>query len=234
MDLRNADCIVIQGSNMAEAHPVGFQWVVEAKRQGATVVHVDPRYTRTSALADVHVPIRVGSDIAFLGGLINHVLQNDLWFHDYVRAYTNATFLVREDYADTEDLDGVFSGFVPEDRRYDTESWQYAGIEVGAGERDEAEQQEKYEKKGMGHQFGSGGAALDPGRPLRDFPMQHPRSVLQVLKRHYARYTPAMVADVCGVPEEQFHRVADAVTRNSGRERTTAFVYAVGWTQHTV
>jgi formate dehydrogenase major subunit len=233
-DLANADCIVIQGSNMAEAHPVGFQWVVEAKARGATVVHVDPRFTRTSALADVHVPIRVGSDIAFLGGLVNHVLGNDLWFDDYVRAYTNASFLVREDFRDTEDLDGLFSGFVTDERRYDTETWQYAGIDVGADERDDEETSEKYEQKGTGHQFGSGGAALDPGRPLRDLTLQHPRCVFQVLKRHFARYTPRMVAEVCGVPEEQFLRVAEAITRNSGRDRTTAFVYAVGWTQHTV
>jgi formate dehydrogenase major subunit len=233
-DLANADCIVIQGSNMAEAHPVGFQWVVEAKARGATVVHVDPRFTRTSALADVHVPIRVGSDIAFLGGLVNHVLGHDLWFDDYVRAYTNASFLVREDFRDTEDLDGLFSGFVTDERRYDTETWQYAGIDVGADERDDEETSEKYEQKGTGHQFGSGGAALDPGRPLRDLTLQHPRCVFQVLKRHFARYTPRMVAEVCGVPEEQFLRVAEAITRNSGRDRTTAFVYAVGWTQHTV
>src|SRR5207248_269132 len=96
-DLQNSDCIVIQGSNFAEAHPVGFQWVMEAKARGATVIHVDPRFTRTSALADIHVPLRAGSDIAFLGGLINHVLTNELWFDDYVRNYTNAAFLVRED-----------------------------------------------------------------------------------------------------------------------------------------
>ena len=154
-DLQNADCIVIQGSNMAEAHPVGFQWVVEAKARGATVVHVDPRFTRTSALADVHVPLRTGSDIAFLGGLINHVLSNDLWFEDYVRAYTNASFLVREDFRDTEDLGGLFSGFEPKERTYETETWQYDGLHVGADERGEEEQTEKYEQKGAGHQFGS-------------------------------------------------------------------------------
>ena len=72
------------GSNMAEAHPVGFQWVVEAKARGAPVIHVDPRFTRTSALADQHVPIRAGTDIVFLGGVINHILANDLEFREYV------------------------------------------------------------------------------------------------------------------------------------------------------
>src|SRR6476659_763818 len=109
--LSNADCILIQGSNMAEAHPVGFQWVMEAKRKGATKIHVDPRFTRTSAVADLHVPIRAGTDIAFLGGLIHHVLETGAYFEDYVRAYTNAPMILRDDFRDTEDLDGLFSGF---------------------------------------------------------------------------------------------------------------------------
>ena len=112
--MANADCIVIQGSNMAECHPVGYQWVTEAKARGARVIHVDPRFTRTSAVADKHVPIRAGSDIVLLGALVNHVLTHDLWFEEYVRAYTNAATLVNEDYRDAEDLDGLFSGFDPE------------------------------------------------------------------------------------------------------------------------
>jgi formate dehydrogenase major subunit len=138
-DLQNADCIVIEGSNMAECHPVGFQWVMEAKARGATVIHVDPRYTRTSAVADMHVPLRAGTDIAFLGGIINYVLANDKYFREYVLNYTNAATLVTEDFADTEDLDGLFSGFDPEGRGYDERTWQYRGTEVqaAAGERDE-------------------------------------------------------------------------------------------------
>jgi len=233
-DLQNSDCIVIQGSNMAEAHPVGFQWVVEAKRRGATVIHVDPRFTRTSALADLHVPLRPGSDIAFLGGLVNYVLSEGKWFDEYVRYYTNASFVLREEFRDTEDLGGVFSGFDPESGTYKTETWQYAGVDVGAGEQDPEEQREKYEEPGSGHQFGSGGAALDPGEPLKDLTLQHPRCVFQVLKRHFARYTPQAVADICGVPEAKFRRVAEALTAASGRDKTAAFVYSVGWTQHTV
>src|SRR3954469_12175726 len=141
MDLQNADCVLIEGSNMAEAHPVGFQWVVEAKRRGATVIHVDPRFTRTSALADVHVPIRAGSDIAFLGGVINHILQNDLDFREYVVAYTNAATIVSEEYRDTEDLDGLFSGFAPETRTYARTSWQYAGHEPDGANRQDHETQ---------------------------------------------------------------------------------------------
>src|SRR5881296_1286582 len=99
------------GSNMAEQHPVGFQWVIEAKERGAKVIHVDPRFTRTSALADLHVPIRAGTDIAFLGGIVNYILENERWFADYVRAYTNAGTIIGEAFADTEDLDGLFSGW---------------------------------------------------------------------------------------------------------------------------
>jgi formate dehydrogenase major subunit len=91
----------MQGSNMAECHPVGFQWVLEAKARGATLIHVDPRLTRTGALADLHVPIRAGTDIALLGGLINYVLSNGLEFREYVVAYTNAATILNETFQDT-------------------------------------------------------------------------------------------------------------------------------------
>ena len=123
---------------MAECHPVGFQWVMEAKARGAKLIHVDPRFTRTSALADLHVPLRAGSDIVFLGGIINYVLANEKYFRDYVVNYTNAAALLTEDFADTEDLDGVFSGLDREHRTYDFEAWRYQGAEVAAaaGDRD--------------------------------------------------------------------------------------------------
>src|SRR6187200_182923 len=118
------------GSNMAECHPVGFQWVVEAKERGAKVIHVDPRFTRTSALADLHVPLRAGTDIAFLGGIVNYILENERWFGEYVSAYTNAATIIREDFEDTEDLDGVFSGFDAESGSYDISSWAYEGMDA--------------------------------------------------------------------------------------------------------
>ena len=117
---------------MAECHPVGFQWVMEAKARGAVIIHIDPRFTRTSAVADLHVPIRAGSDIAFLGGLIRHVLENDLWFHDYVQAYTNASTILHEDFQDTEELDGVFSGLREDGNSYDASSWEYEGMQAAA------------------------------------------------------------------------------------------------------
>src|SRR5215469_12892901 len=223
---------------MAECHPVGFQWVMEAKARGATVIHIDPRYTRTSALADVHVPLRAGSDIAFLGAIINYVLTNDKYFREYVVAYTNAATLVTEDFKDTEDLDGLFSGFDPEHRSYDTRTWQYQDAEVQAasGQRDTLHEDRarpaSVSQAGRGEAHGSGGAHV--GTPRTDPTLENPRCVLQILRRHYARYTPELVEQVCGIPQDTFRRVCELVTANSGRDRTTAWVYSVGWTQHTV
>ncbi|MEU7258401.1 formate dehydrogenase [Streptomyces rimosus] len=233
-DLQHADCIVIQGSNFAEAHPVGFQWVMEAKARGARVIHVDPRYTRTSALADLHVPIRAGSDIAFLGGIINHVLTEEKDFREYVLHYTNAATLVGEDFKDTEDLDGVFSGLEEVEHHYDPMSWQYEGVDVQAPAGDVDEQYEARVKEAGGSETHGSGGAPTGSRPPRDETLRHPRCVYQILKRHYARYTPEMVERICGVPRETFLRVCEALTANSGPDRTSAFCYAVGWTQHSV
>jgi len=218
------------GSNMAEAHPVGFQWVMEAKARGARVIHIDPRFTRTSALADSHVPIRAGTDIAFLGGVINYLLQNGQEFREYVTAYTNASFVVGEEFADTEDLDGLFSGYDPETASYDRRTWRFAG---GAGE--DPGDGSRYKEQSEALQSGSGGPSLSNVDGIeRDPTLTHPRCVFQVLKRHYARYTPEMVERVCGTPRAQFLDVCQAWTANSGRERTGALVYSVGWTQHSV
>jgi formate dehydrogenase major subunit len=238
-DLQNADCIVIQGSNMAECHPVGFQWVMEAKARGATIIHVDPRFTRTSAVADLHVPLRAGSDIAFLGGLVNYVLSGGHEFREYVVPYTNAAAILREDYQDAEDLDGLFSGWDEESGSYDTTTWQYEGTELApaAGKRDQQYEDRAGGDPGheasRGEMHGSGGSRVG-GEPERDETLEHPRCVFQVLKRHYARYTPEVVEDICGVPQATFLKVAETLVANSGRERTSAFCYAVGWTQHTV
>src|SRR5947208_15865864 len=128
------------GSNMAENHPVGFQWVLEARERGAQVIHVDPRFTRTSAMCTKWIPIRAGADIAFLGGVINYVLEHGRWFEEYVRHYTNAPIIVDEEFADTEDPGGLFSGWDPDQGAYDVTSWQYAGMAVpgAAGQREES------------------------------------------------------------------------------------------------
>ncbi len=237
-DLQNSDCILIMGSNMAENHPVGFQWVMEARERGAHVIHVDPRFTRTSAAATKHVKIRPGSDIAFLGGLIHYILENGLWFDEYVKQYTNAPVIIDPRFRDTDDLDGVFSGFEPATDQYDLASWQYQEMAMhgSAGRR-------------MGSAVSGGKQVTHPGDtsekalhqplihgepPHFDMTLQHPRCVFQLLKNHYARYTPEMVEQICGTPREAFLSVAKTLCESSGREHTSAIAYAVGWTHHTV
>ncbi|MBK4141701.1 molybdopterin-dependent oxidoreductase [Corynebacterium macginleyi] len=203
--MANADCIVIEGSNMAECHPVGFQWVVEAKKRGARIIHVDPRYTRTSSFANRHIGIRGGTDVVLLGAVINYMLHNELYFRDYVVAYTNAPMIISADYQDTEELDGLFSGYNPETGTYVTDSWQYVQKPGGSSWNVE-----------------------------RDDTLQHPNSVFQILKRHYARYTPQLVEETCGISQEDFYYLADSIAQNSDPEHTTCFAYALGFTQHTL
>src|SRR3954471_22167421 len=211
---------------MAEAHPVAFRWVMKAKERGARIIHVDPRFSRTSAMAHRHVGLRAGSDIAFLGGLIRHVIETDSFFRDYVVSYTNAATIINEDFQDTEDLAGVFSGFDPETGTYDRRSWMYEGGEMpsAAGVREHSSQ-------AFDEQTGAG---MMTGEVESDVTLQHPRCVFQIVKRHFSRYTPEMVEEICGITREDFDYVANALIENSGRERTATFCYAVGWTQHTV
>src|SRR6476646_8285238 len=231
----NSDVITIMGSNMAENHPVGFQWVLEARERGATVVHVDPRFTRTSAMSTKHIGIRAGSDIAFLGGVLRYVIENERYFDEYVKRYTNAATIINEEFEDTEQLDGLFSGWDPEKGEYDITSWAYEGMEPhGSGGQPE-EGFAGSDRKGEQVGKGGGGTHLSHGEaPDEDQTLQHPRCVFQILKRHYARYTPEFVAETCGCSVEEFLWYCEQLCRNSGRERTGAFAYAVGWTQHTV
>src|SRR5215208_169285 len=218
------------GSNMAENHPVGFQRVMEARLQGAKVIHADPRFTRTSAMSNLHVPLRAGTDIAFLGGIINYVLENDRYFREYVVHYTNAPVIVNDEFADTEDVGGLFSGYDPETGSYDTSTWQYKGASVSgaAGKREMGGitgEQAHYAQSSQ----------LEHGEPPEyDDTLQNPPCVFQILRKHYSRYTLEMVERICGTPKELFLEVAEALCENSGRERTSAFVYSVGWTQHTI
>jgi len=224
---------------MAECHPVGFQWVMEAKARGAKVIHIDPRFTRTSALADQHVPLRAGSDIVFLGGIVNYILTNERFFREYVVAYTNAATLVSDDFQDVDDLDGIFSGYDPETGTYDPTSWAYKGAaeHAAGGDREAASDDgdDGGKSPASGHELGGKGASHEGAADVeRDETLQDPRCVFQVLNRHYARYTPEMVERMCGVSRADFLAVCEAVTANSGRDRTTAWVYSVGWTQHSV
>src|SRR5438132_3601128 len=236
----DSDCVVIQGSNMAECHPVAFRWPMQAKLKGAKLIHVDPRFTRTSAVADIHAPIRAGSDVAFLGGLVNYVLQSERWkrdafFREFVVNYTNAATIVGDEFKDTEDLDGVFSGLMryapsikewPLDGfvgQYDTRTWGYAPAASGRPSPPPP----------AGPPFDPLVRSLLTPPPRRDETLQHTRTVFQIVKRHFSRYTPEMVERVTGCPKETFLQVAETILANSGRDRTTSFAYAVAWTQHT-
>jgi formate dehydrogenase major subunit len=198
VDIRNADIVLIMGGNAAEAHPCGFKWVIEAKHHNkAKLVVVDPRFTRSAAMADEYAPIRPGTDIAFLGGVINYLLTNDKLQHEYVRYYTNASFIVGEDY---KFEDGIFSGYDAEKHSYNPSSWGYELDAKGYAKVDET--------------------------------LQHPRCVLQIMKQHYARYTPDMVARICGTPKDKFLKVCEMIASTSGPTRAMTIMYALGWTQH--
>jgi len=200
-DIRNADVILAMGGNPAENHPVGFRFVMEARRnRNAKLVCVDPRFNRTAAVADYFVQLRVGTDIAFLGGLINYALSHNKFHDDYVRAFTNATFLVKDSYA-FDSAQGVFSGWDAEKKAYtDTTSWAY-----------------EVDERGM--------AKTDPA-------MTHPRSVFQVMKAFYSRYTAETVANICGCRAEDFLRAAEIITSTGTADRAGTIMYALGWTHH--
>jgi formate dehydrogenase major subunit len=199
-------------------------------------VHIDPRFTRTSAMATKFIGIRAGTDIAFLGGVIRYIIENERYFEEYVKTYTNAPTIITDEFQDTEELDGLFSGWDPEKGEYDITTWRYEGMEPhgSAGQREEGFKNGS-DHKGEQVGKGGGGAHLHHGEPPEeDETLQDPRCVFQIVKRHYARYTPEFVAETCGCSVEEFLWYCEQVCRNSGRERTGAFAYAVGWTQHTV
>src|SRR6267378_865664 len=223
-DIKNADLIMINGANPAEAHPVGFQWFLAAKNDpkrgpgsggGAKIIHADPRFTRTSAVADIYARIRTGTDVAYFGGLINYVLQNNLHHQEYVLNYTNASFLVKPAYAFK---DGLFSGYDPKTRKYDISSWGYQLDDAASTAYNAAHPP-------------AGGAIATIAK--RDMTLQDPQTVFQLMKAHYSRYTPEMVSRITGIPADQFMRIAQLVGEMGKPDKVMTIVYAVGLTHHT-
>lgn len=199
IDIGNADVILAMGGNPAENHPCGFKWVIEAKRhRNARLVSVDPRFNRTAAAADHFVQIRAGTDIAFLGGVINYALQNKRYHEEYLKLFTNAPFIIKEGFKLPED-EGLFSGYDAGKKSYDKSSWAY-------------EMEGQYVK-------------VDPT-------LQHPRSVFQLLKKHYSRYTPETVSKITGAPVETFKKAAEIITSSYSADKAGTILYALGWTQH--
>ncbi len=200
VDIKNANLIVVMGGNAAEAHPVGFRWAMEAKiHNNAKLIVIDPRFTRTASVADFYTPIRSGTDIVFLSGVLRYLIDNNKINAEYVKNYTNASLLVREDFSFEE---GLFSGYDAEKRRYDKSSWNYQFDEQGFAKRDDT--------------------------------LQDPRCVWNLLRQHVARYTPEVVENLCGTPRADFLQVCEYIAETSAPDKTTSFLYALGWTQHTV
>ena len=199
IDFRNADVILNMGSNVAENHPVSFKWIQAAKDKGAIFIHVDPRFTRTSTKADIFVRLRSGTDIAFLGGMIKYILDNNLYDEFYVKNYTNASFIVNPKYSFD---DGLFSGYDPNKRAYDQSTW---ALEKDAN-----------------------------GISTRDMTLQNERCVLQLLKKHYSRYTMEKVTTITGTPQEDLEKVYKVYGSTGKPDKAGTELYAMGWTQHTV
>ncbi len=199
IDVKNSDCILIIGSNAAENHPVFFRWALKAREKGGKIIHVDPRFTRTSQLSDIYARIRPGTDIAFIGGIINYVLHKRLYNEWYVREYTNATFLVRSSFKTATDLNGVFPGL--QGNRYDRRLW---GYQVDAR-----------------------------GEPLKDVTMEDASCVLQLLKKHYLRYSAEKVCRITGCDPATYDEVSRLVASTGNPDRAGVVVYAMGATQHT-
>ena len=246
IDIKNTDVMLIMGGNPAENHPCGFKWPIEAKlERNAKIIVVDPRFTRTAATADLFLQIRAGSDIAFLGGLINYALENGRIARDYVLNYTNAAFIVDDGFKLADD--GIFSGFDAAEQTYDKATWNYeaAGSNAGSGSSRIPSGATGAQGEARGHQ-GQGAQSTRiarpgnmPSLPARvsfDSTLQHPRSVFQLLKKHYSRYTPEMVERITGIPRDQFLKAADlftSVRKDGDMKKAATIIYAVGWTQHT-
>lgn len=226
-DFPNADVIITIGSNNVENHPLSSRWVERAQDRGATWIVIDPRFSRSAARADIYGRIRPGTDIAFFNGLINYILQNDLWQKEYVLHYTNASALLRPDYRFNPET-GLFSGWDPKKKRYSNETWGY-----------------DYERKAAWDT--SEGSAFSwvnrPGTPKfktpeleilkRDPTLKDPNCVLNVMKRHFARYTPEAVARVTGMDKDVMLKIWQIYASTGKPERAGTFLYALGLTQHT-
>ncbi|HZU43546.1 MAG TPA: formate dehydrogenase-N subunit alpha [Terriglobales bacterium] len=246
IDIKNADMMLIMGGNPAENHPCGFKWAIEAKRErNAKLISVDPRFTRTSANADLFCQIRAGTDIVFLGGMINYALEHNRVAKDYLLNYTNAAFIIKDGFKLPED--GLYSGFDHEKQIYDKSTWNYeeGGDMAGKGIPATPAQpnvgstppppQHGEQPLAQGHQAGGATPPKLPPNVAYDLTLQHPRCVYQLLKQQYSRYTPEMVERITGIPKEQFLKAADLFTsirKDGDMKKVATIIYAVGWTQH--
>jgi len=231
IDIKNTDMMLIMGGNPAENHPCGFKWPVEAKRQrNAKMIVVDPRFTRTAAVADMFLQIRAGTDIAFLGGVIHYALENQRVAKEYLVNFTNAAFVVKEGFELPDD--GLYSGFDPATQIYDKSTWNY---EEGGNLTGKAPAADPPATTASKPSQPPAPASLPPNVAY-DTSLEHPRCVYQLLRKQYSRYTPEMVERITGIPKDQFLKAADLYTsirKDGDTKKVATVIYAVGWTQHT-
>lgn len=225
-DFANSDVIMSIGSNNVENHPLSSRWVERAQDKGAKWIVVDPRYSRSAAQADIYARIRPGTDIAFYGGLIRYIIENKLYQKEYILHYTNAACILRPDFKFNEET-GLFSGWDPETKRYDNETW---GYDVD-------------KKVGWDTTPGSAFSWVnDPNVPKfktpdlkvlkRDMTLTDPNCVLNVMRRHYSRYTPEMVHRVTGMDMDVMKKVWDTFASTGRPDKAGSILYALGQTQH--
>ena len=242
IDIKNTDMMLIMGGNPAENHPCGFKWAMEAKRnRNAKLISVDPRFTRTSATADLFLQIRAGTDIAFLGGLIRYAIENNRIAKEYLVNYTNAAFIVKEGFKLPED--GLYSGFDPATHSYDKSTWNYEQGGDMSGKATAAGPAGAHATAAHGgppaHAATTAAPAPPPMLPPNtayDLTLQHPHCVFQLLKQQYSRYTPETVERITGIPKDQYLKAADmftSVRKDGDMKKVATIIYAVGWTQHT-
>jgi formate dehydrogenase major subunit len=224
VDFRNADAILAIGGNNAENHPISMKWVEEARSKGGTYIVVDPRFTRSAALADIYAPLRPGTDAALLGGLINYVITNGLYNEEYVKAYTTAPLLVADGYSFS---DGLFSGFDPATHVYDRSSWTYQVQAKVPWDTAPGAQYAWVEAPGVPKFTLPQADVVKSDQALKD-----PHCVFQLLKQHYSRYTPQKVSEITGTPVGTFLKVAEAFAATGKPGKSGALLYAMGITQH--
>jgi formate dehydrogenase major subunit len=237
IDIRNTDMMLIMGGNPAENHPCGFKWAIEAKRnRNAKMIVVDPRFTRTASTADLFCQIRAGADIAFLGGLIRYAIENNRYAKEYLTNYTNAALIVKEGFKLPED--GLFSGFNAATQVYDKTTWNYqeGGAMSGAPASGAAPSAANSAPQHAAAPATPPPPVLLPANTAYDLTLQHPRTVFQLMKQQYSRYTPDVVAGITGIPADQLLKAFDLFTsirKDGDTKKVATIIYAVGWTQHT-
>ena len=233
IDIKNTDMMLIMGGNPAENHPCGFKWPVEAKRErNAKMIVVDPRFTRTAAVADKFLQIRAGADIAFLGGMINYALENQRIAREYLVNYTNASFVIKEGFKLPDD--GLYSGYDHDKQTYDKSTWNYEGAGAHQAPSGNASQSGEAPAPPLAPRQAPPPPSLPPN-VIYDTSLAHPRCVYQLLKQQYSRYTPEMVERITGIPKDQFREAADmftSVRKDGDMKKVATIIYAVGWTQH--